>query len=272
MAVKLAEAARHKDTDLQNYYFGRMLETCGTCHRQYATDKFPAFGGKAPAGARALNADRCLCQPNPLDDPDSDASPQAPRLTVSGRVQGVGFRPFVYRLAQRLGLRGWVRNETGTVELSVQGAPAALMEFQRALIEEAPPLARPKISSRASVEPQALGAFEILPSREDTPARIHVPPDYFACDDCLRELRDPGNRRYRYPFINCTQCGPRYTLIRKLPYDRPNTTMAEFAMCPECRQEYQNPLDRRFHAEPVACPACGPVLQFCFTGERGYQG
>ncbi|MCR4332545.1 MAG: Sua5/YciO/YrdC/YwlC family protein, partial [Sulfuricaulis sp.] len=198
----------------------------------------------------------------PLGDPDSNASPQAQRLTISGCVQGVGFRPFVYRLAQRLGLRGWVRNETGSVELLVQGTPAALMEFQRALIEDAPPLARPKLASRASVEPQTLETFEILPSREDAPARIHVPPDYFACDDCLRELRDPDNRRYRYPFINCTQCGPRYTLIRKLPYDRPNTTMAEFAMCPECKQEYENPLDRRFHAEPVACPACGPVLHF----------
>jgi hydrogenase maturation protein HypF len=167
----------------------------------------------------------------PLDDPDSEAAPQAQRLTVSGRVQGVGFRPFVYRLAQRLGLHGWVRNETGSVELFVQGTPAALMEFQRALVEDAPPLARPKVSSRSSEQPQALEAFEILPSRDDAPARIHVPPDYFACDDCLRELHDPDDRRYRYPFINCTQDVTHY---RETPYDRPNTTMAEFTMCPAC--------------------------------------
>jgi len=199
----------------------------------------------------------------PLPDPIGQTTLiQAQKWLVAGRVQGVGFRPFVYRLAHRLGLHGWVRNETGLVEIFVQGAPFALTEFERALLQEAPPLAKPVVSSRASAERQPFETFEILPSREYLPAHIHVPPDYFACDDCLRELHDPGNRRYRYPFINCTQCGPRYTLIRKLPYDRPNTTMAEFAMCPECKQEYENPLDRRFHAEPVACPACGPVLHF----------
>ena len=198
----------------------------------------------------------------PLTSPDSGTARQALRLTVSGRVQGVGFRPFVYRLAHRFGLRGWVRNETGTVEIWVEGEASALETFAKALLEQAPPLARPRIATRSPAEPQAFETFEILPSRADAPARIHVPPDYFACDDCLRELRDPANRRYRHPFINCTQCGPRYTLIGKLPYDRPNTSMAAFAMCPECRREYENPLDRRFHAEPVACPACGPRLQF----------
>ncbi len=198
----------------------------------------------------------------PQKNPHADASHQALRLAIAGRVQGVGFRPFVYRLAHRLGLRGWVRNEAGTVEIWVQGAGAALETFEQALLKQAPPLARPRMASRASAQAQAFETFEILPSRESTPARIHVPPDYFACDDCLRELRDPGDRRYRYPFINCTQCGPRYTLIHLLPYDRHNTTMAAFAMCAQCRREYENPLDRRFHAEPIACPACGPALQF----------
>jgi len=203
---------------------------------------------------------------HPLTDPDSGTARRALRLTLSGRVQGVGFRPFVYRLAHQLGLRGWVRNEAGTVEIWAQGAVAALEAFEQALLEQAPPLSRPRVAARSASEPQAFETFEILPSRADAPARIHVPPDYFACDDCLRELRDPDNRRYRHPFINCTQCGPRYTLIGKLPYDRPNTSMAAFAMCPECRREYENPLDRRFHAEPVACPACGPCLQFVAPG------
>ncbi len=202
----------------------------------------------------------------PLKDTDPAAARQARRLTVSGRVQGVGFRPFVFRLAHRLGLQGGVRNEAGTVAIFVQGAPPALLQFERALLAEAPPLARPVISSSAAAEPQPLESFAILPSSEDSPAHVHVPPDYFACDDCLRELRDPDNRRYRYPFINCTQCGPRYTLIRRLPYDRPNTTMSEFALCPACRREYETPLDRRFHAEPVACPACGPALHFVAPG------
>lgn len=195
-----------------------------------------------------------------------DAPRQALRLTISGRVQGVGFRPYVYRLAHDFDLRGWVRNETGTVEIWVEGALAALESFEQALLQQAPPLARPRLASRSSAEPQAFETFKILPSREDAPARIHVPPDYFACDDCLRELYDPTNRRYRHPFLICTQCGPRYTLIGVLPYDRHNTTMADFAMCPECRREYENPLDRRFHAEPIACPACGPRLRFTAPG------
>src|SRR3989344_4038437 len=199
----------------------------------------------------------------PLPDPiDLITRIQAQKWLIAGRVQGVGFRPFVYRLAPQPGLCGWGRKEAGSVAKFAQGGPSALTEFERALLQEAPPLAKPVVSSRASAERQPFETFEILPSRENLPAHIHVPPDYFACDDCLRELHDPGNRRYRYPFINCTQCGPRYTLIRKLPYDRPNTTMAEFATCPECKQEYENPLDRRFHAVPIACPVCGPVLHF----------
>jgi hydrogenase maturation protein HypF len=174
---------------------------------------------------------------------------QAQRLVVSGRVQGVGFRPFVYRLAHRLGLAGWVRNENGAVRILAQGTAAELAGFEHSLIAEAPPLAQPVISEIASVEAQPCATFAILPSLADSPARIHVPPDYFACDDCLRELRDPRNRRYRYPFINCTQCGPRYTLIRRLPYDRPNTTMAGFRLCPACRVEYERSEERRVGKE-----------------------
>ena len=193
---------------------------------------------------------------------ESSTAPCARRLLVRGRVQGVGFRPFVLRLAYRLGLRGWVRNDAGMVEIHAQGAPSALSAFEAGLIHEAPPLAKPEIASRADAEYRRHDAFVILPSSELENACVHVPPDYFSCDDCLRELRDPGNRRFHYPFINCTQCGPRYTLIRGLPYDRPNTTMAAFAMCPACRREYENPADRRFHAEPIACPVCGPGLRF----------
>ncbi|MEJ2508416.1 MAG: carbamoyltransferase HypF [Gammaproteobacteria bacterium] len=186
----------------------------------------------------------------------------ARRLRVDGRVQGVGFRPFVYRLAHSMGLGGWVQNQLGEVEVWVEGPPERIAAFTRAVIDQAPPLARPNLVASETVTPTADGEFTIRSSRAQTAAAIHVPPDYFACDDCLRELEDPADRRYRYPFINCTQCGPRYTLICRLPYDRPNTTMAAFELCPACRAEYDNPLDRRFHAQPLACPDCGPQLEF----------
>ncbi len=192
----------------------------------------------------------------------SASAVHARRWMLDGRVQGVGFRPFVYRLAQRHGLKGQVQNLAGQVEILAEGAESALAAFEAALLHEAPPLARPRILSSDAALAQGFAVFSIVASRSDVPARIHVPPDYFACDDCLRELRDPRDRRYRYPFINCTQCGPRYTLITRLPYDRPNTTLADFTLCPACRAEYENPLDRRFHAEPVACPRCGPALQY----------
>ena len=191
-----------------------------------------------------------------------DAFVAARRLTVEGRVQGVGFRPFVYRLAARHGLSGWVQNRSGRVEILVQGAPAALESFAHGLLEQAPPLAKPRISRAQPVAVAASADFSIFPSEASAERDVHVPPDYFACDQCLAELGDPAHRRYRYPFINCTQCGPRYTLIQRLPYDRANTTMAGFALCPACRHEYEDPLDRRFHAEPIACPACGPRLTF----------
>lgn len=182
-------------------------------------------------------------------------------LIVSGRVQGVGFRPFIYRLAQSQQLHGWVRNGTGQVEIHIQGNNQALHIFTRRLFQHAPPLSQPLLESCEPATVDDLDGFTIRDSTAG-PCNIHVPPDLFTCDDCLAELHNPHDRRYRYPFINCTQCGPRYTLIRGMPYDRPATTMASFELCEECRREYTEPLNRRFHAEPVACPACGPALEF----------
>ncbi len=200
---------------------------------------------------------------------------EARRLTLSGRVQGVGFRPFVYRIAQRNGITGWVRNVNGAVEIHAEGESAQLQGFSDALLAEAPPLSAPGPLTAAACAPEGHDTFVILESESAAAAclddasskmadawSVHVPADGFVCSDCLAELYDPANRRHRYPFINCTQCGPRYTLITALPYDRPHTAMRDFALCPDCRAEYENPLDRRFHAEPIACPVCGPHLQF----------
>jgi hydrogenase maturation protein HypF len=197
------------------------------------------------------------------------SSEQARRWVFGGRVQGVGFRPFVYRAAHRYRVEGWVRNLAGRVEILAQGSPERLQRFGDALFTEAPPLARPEKLDDAAVPPQDVKGFAILESRAGELAHVKVPPDYFACEACVAELRDPADRRFRYPFINCTQCGPRYTLIWRLPYDRANTTMAEFGLCPRCLAEYTDPLNRRFHAEPVACPECGPKLTFeSRAGER----
>lgn len=186
----------------------------------------------------------------------------AVKMTVSGQVQGVGFRPFVYRLAKAHGLNGYVQNCLGEVEIVVCGRPAKLKIFRRELIERAPPLSRPKITRLLPFDTLPFDDFEIVVSSAEAPARVFVPADYFMCDDCNRELHDANDRRYRYPFINCTQCGPRYTLIESLPYDRPNTSMAGFPLCADCSKEYRDPRDRRFHAEPISCPACGPTLEF----------
>ncbi len=188
------------------------------------------------------------------------------RIRLGGHVQGVGFRPFVYRLALRHGVCGTVQNQLGEVEVIAQGNAEALQQFQRDITGEAPPLARPHITSIDSLVAGRFESFEITASSEKSSARIFVPPDYFTCTDCLRELQDPDDRRYRYPFINCTQCGPRYTLIHALPYDRANTSMAGFPLCPACTEEYEAPLDRRFHAEPLACPDCGPQLSLVAAG------
>jgi hydrogenase maturation protein HypF len=198
----------------------------------------------------------------------------ARHITIGGRVQGVGFRPFVYRLAHQHGITGWVRNVNGAVEIQAEGTPAQLEVFGHALLSEAPPLSAPGPLTVTACESEHSAVFAILDSAASNRADIHLPPDGFVCTDCLTELHDPANRRHRYPFINCTQCGPRYTLITALPYDRPNTAMRDFALCPDCQREYENPLDRRFHAEPIACPVCGPHLQFVdrLTSSRLPQG
>ncbi|NCO58711.1 MAG: carbamoyltransferase HypF [Nitrospirae bacterium CG18_big_fil_WC_8_21_14_2_50_70_55] len=191
----------------------------------------------------------------------------ARRVTVTGRVQGVGFRPFLYRLAHACKVGGWVRNDAGRVEVHVEGEEAAVVRFLGAIVASAPPLARPVVAGVVAVLPAGCGEFRIVASLPGVAREAHVVPDQFCCADCLAEIADPAARRYRYPFINCTQCGPRYTIIARLPYDRPNTAMARFPLCPECRAEYEDPLDRRFDAQPLACPVCGPHLAF-----TGYSG
>ncbi len=193
---------------------------------------------------------------------------EAKRWLLGGQVQGVGFRPFVYRLARELGLKGWVLNRMGRVEIHTEGEPAAQEAFGRALLEHAPPLASPRLLRVETCAPSYVEGFTIRRSEQAGDTDIHLPPDRFTCDDCLRELHDPADRRYYYPFVNCTQCGPRYTLITALPYDRANTSMAGFPLCPACRREYEDPANRRFHAEPIACPVCGPRLYFHHENAR----
>ncbi|RAQ96413.1 carbamoyltransferase HypF [Thermogemmatispora tikiterensis] len=189
------------------------------------------------------------------------ATRQRQRLTVTGMVQGVGFRPFVYSLAQRLGLAGFVRNDSRGVAIEVEGPAEALARFRERLQAEAPPLARIERVSVEELPPRQETAFVIAPSQESSERTTLVSPDVATCAECLRELFDPTDRRYRYPFINCTNCGPRFTIIQDVPYDREQTTMRVFAMCPACRAEYDNPADRRFHAQPNACPRCGPQVR-----------
>ena len=188
--------------------------------------------------------------------------PEARRWILTGRVQGVGFRPYVYLLAQRFDLKGQVQNQLGQVMIEAEGEPSVLDDFSTALIAEAPPLSRPHIASVTTIPLRAFSSFQILDSASAGVTHIHVPPDLYLCADCQREMNTPEDRRYRYPFINCTQCGPRYTLITRMPYDRANTTMAKFELCAACRAEYQDPTSRRFHAEPIACPQCGPQIEF----------
>ncbi len=182
-------------------------------------------------------------------------------VSVQGIVQGVGFRPFVYALARRRGLTGLVRNDAEGVHVEVEGTPEELELFLREIEEEAPPLA--VVEAVAWRPLAALGEmeFRIEESREGIQRRALISPDVATCEDCLAELFDPADRRYRYPFTNCTNCGPRFTITRSVPYDRAMTTMASFEMCPECQSEYDNPSDRRFHAQPNACPVCGPRVR-----------
>ncbi len=179
---------------------------------------------------------------------------------VRGIVQGVGFRPFVFGLAQRHGLTGHVGNDASGVFIEVQGAPEAIAGFHHDLKNQPPPLAVIDEVVTRDIPPREESGFVIVTSRNQLDARTPVSPDIATCADCLRELFDPADRRYRYPFINCTNCGPRFTILRELPYDRPRTTMAGFPMCPACDREYHDPTNRRFHAQPNACPVCGPRI------------
>lgn len=187
------------------------------------------------------------------------------RLTVTGVVQGVGFRPFVYGLAARYGLAGFVGNHSGGVFIEIEGLEPALAGFQRDLVGQAPPLAHIERVTVEKVAVQGDTAFSIVHSQAEASANTLISPDICLCEDCRRELFDPANRRYRYPFINCTNCGPRFTIIQDIPYDRPYTTMSGFVLCAACQAEYENPLDRRFHAQPNACPRCGPQLWLEFN-------
>ncbi|MFQ5880094.1 MAG: carbamoyltransferase HypF [Dehalococcoidia bacterium] len=182
------------------------------------------------------------------------------RILVEGIVQGVGFRPFVYGLALKHALGGFILNDTTGVIIEVEGEPSALESFLYALRTDAPPLATIEGISWESLPPKGDASFTIEKSQAEEDRRVLISPDTCTCDDCLRELFDPEDRRYRYPFINCTNCGPRFTIIKDVPYDRERTTMAVFPMCPDCHREYEDPLDRRFHAQPNACPSCGPQV------------
>jgi hydrogenase maturation protein HypF len=191
------------------------------------------------------------------------------QISVRGVVQGVGFRPFVYRLAHDHGLTGWVLNHSGGVEIEVEGAPVALDAFVHDLTSQAPPLARIVGVQVNDAPPDGYQRFEIRHSVAEEGRYQLISPDIATCSDCLRELLDPKDRRYRYPFTNCTNCGPRFTIIRDIPYDRPLTTMQPFTMCPDCQREYDDPLDRRFHAQPNACPVCGPHVWLEGSGTPG---
>lgn len=191
------------------------------------------------------------------------------RVALRGAVQGVGFRPFVYRLATSLGLTGWVRNSSAGLVAEVEGGAPVLQEFLVRLERDKPAPAVILTREVSYLAPAGFTAFEIVSSEEADEKSAAILPDLATCPKCLAELLDPTNRRYRYPFINCTLCGPRYSILVDIPYDRPNTTMRGFALCPECAREYHDPADRRFHAQPNACPACGPRLEGTITDAAG---
>ncbi len=192
------------------------------------------------------------------------------KVVVRGAVQGVGFRPFVYRLATESDLRGWVLNSSQGVFIEVEGERAVLEEFVLRLEREKPPLAIIQSLEFSFLDPVGYPDFVIRYSEEAGEKTVLILPDIATCSECRSEVEDPNDRRYRYPFTNCTHCGPRFTIIRSLPYDRPNTSMAHFPLCPDCQREYEDPLDRRFHAQPVACPVCGPQVAL-HSGDGRFQ-
>lgn len=189
-------------------------------------------------------------------------------IRITGIVQGVGFRPFVYKLAHQENLLGWVKNTSAGVEILVEGQEEAIAQFIERLSKETPPLSRIDQIQITPVTENHFAKFEIIESQDIDSAFIPISPDISICADCLHELFDPQNRRYLYPFINCTNCGPRFTITKTIPYDRPNTTMAGFPLCPDCAAEYHDPENRRFHAQPVACSVCGPHLSLVIGGQE----
>jgi hydrogenase maturation protein HypF len=191
----------------------------------------------------------------------SKSATQRLRVTLHGAVQGVGFRPFVYRLATEMSLTGWVLNSSGGLVVEVEGAPDELRRFEQRLEAERPKASMVTVRESEWIPMQGSTKFEIHHSDTDSTKSVSVLPDLATCGDCHAELFDPANRRFQYPFTNCTNCGPRYTIVVDVPYDRPNTTMREFVLCPACLEEYENPINRRFHAQPNACPMCGPKLE-----------
>jgi len=194
------------------------------------------------------------------------------RIQVCGIVQGVGFRPFIYALANRHHVTGWVRNTSSGVEIEVNGAPQDLQSFLEGIRTQPPPLARIDSLNTLELLPDHYQSFKIIESQPQPGDFLPVSPDVAICADCRRELFTPTDRRYQYPFINCTNCGPRFTIIKDVPYDRLATTMADFVMCADCAREYHDPLDRRFHAQPIACPHCGPQIWFESNGVRQADG
>ena len=193
-----------------------------------------------------------------MTDPTQQKTDRRAELLVRGVVQGVGFRPFVYRLAQEEGLTGFIGNDTNGVTIEVEGSAERVDAFLRRLPKEAPPLSRIDSIVVRAISLRGDAGFRIVASEILGRVSTGIPADAATCSDCLRELMDPRDRRYRYPFLNCTNCGPRFTITRQIPYDRPQTSMARFKMCPACQAEYDNPVNRRFHAQPNACPQCGP--------------
>ncbi len=190
----------------------------------------------------------------------AQSATQRLRITLRGAVQGVGFRPFVYRLATEMSLTGWVLNSSAGLVVEVEGPTEQLSLFQQRLEQERPKASVVTVREFAWLAAEGSTRFEILASDHDSGKTVNVLPDLATCPDCREELFDPENRRFEYPFTNCTNCGPRYTIVVDIPYDRPNTTMRDFVLCPRCREEYENPANRRFHAQPNACPVCGPKL------------
>ena len=184
-------------------------------------------------------------------------------VTITGLVQGVGFRPFVWRLANQRDLPGWVRNTTNGVEIEVEGAAPTLAAFRTELEQCPPPLARIDTVEVSAVAVTGAAGFEVLHSSESSGDSALIGPDVAVCPACLGEMADPSDRRYRYPFVNCTDCGPRFTIVKAVPYDRARTSMGAFPLCRDCRDEYDDPRSRRFHAEPIACPECGPQVSLC---------